>query len=388
MKTRHTYQVAPQTQALVDQYLNDIQNKKITPNTHQMEIINEFQTLYNYLTHIAPTQDLTFLDKLIAPFKKLNHSHLKPSNKHHNRGLYIWGDVGRGKTFIANYFFKNLPIENKLRLHFYRFMQLVHEELSTFKNVADPLRIVADRLLKQTTLLYLDEFIVNDITDAMLLSKLFEHLFTNGMVLVTTSNTPPYALYKDGLQREKFIPTIKLLERYTKTIKLEGEIDYRLKILEKTGLYHITHGHDDALLEQRMDNYFQKLSGVQLHKDRTDIIINKRRIPVKKWADNVVWFEFDDLCNSPRSTADYTQIAQFFTTVLISNIPIMDSSMDDAARRFVIMIDEFYDSHTKLVITAAAEPEELYTSSKLEFEFKRTSSRLREMQSNEYMASH
>jgi len=392
LKARHHSQeklitTQPAKMLLVDQYLTDINNNKITADSYQKEVIEELQVVYNYLTRVQSKESLGHFRRLISWHNgtKNNKNNSFGKNRH---GLYIWGDVGRGKTYIANYFFKHLPIKKKLRLHFHRFMQLVHEELATLTKVSDPLAIVASNISGQANLLYLDEFIVNDITDAMLLSQLFKHLFKQEVVLVTTSNTPPQELYKGGLQRERFLPAISLLENHTKVVKMRGEIDYRLRILEKTGLYHITHGKHDELSEQRLNHYFHKLSGIELHRDRTDIIINKRRIPVKKWADNVVWFSFDQLCNTSRSAIDYIQIAQFFSTVLISDVPVMDSSMDDAARRFVTMIDEFYDSHVKLVITAAATPEKLYTSSKLAFEFKRTASRLREMQSSEYMANH
>ncbi len=375
-------------QPLLSQYYSDIANGELSVDPYQKEVIMELQIVYDNLIKLSASEDQSYFEKLFS-------WHLHKASPELNQGLYIWGGVGRGKTFLVNYFFKHLPIKKKLRLHFYRFMQLVHEELDDLDDVSDPLQVVAKRLAEKAHVLYLDEMLVNDITDAMLLSRLFEHLFNLGVVLITTSNLPPDELYKDGLQRERFLPAIALLENHTKIIKMGGEIDYRLKILEENGVYHITSDEDknniglaEAVSEQLLDHYFSQLSGVELHNDRTDIIINKRRIPVKKWADGIVWFDFNDLCNTPRSAIDYIQIAMFFKTVLISNIPTMDSSMDDAARRFVIMIDAFYDYRVKLVISAAAEPEYLYTSSKLAFEFKRTASRLREMQSTDYLAKH
>jgi len=225
---------------------------------------------------------------------------------------------------------------------------------------------------------------VNDITDAMLLGRLFEHLFEQGVVLVTTSNTPPNELYKGGLQRERFLPAIKLLEQYTTVMEMGGELDYRSRALERNGLYHLSSGQ---FTEQYLKNYFHQSSGFKLHHDRNNIIINKRPIHVKAWSGGVVWFDFDEICLSPRSARDYTEIAAFFHTVMISDIPVMDSSKDDAARRFVNLIDILYDSQVNLVVSAAVEPGKIYASDKLKFEFQRTVSRLNEMQSKKYLAA-
>ncbi len=365
---------------LLEKYLSDIDSGKLSTDHYQKEVILELQVLYNNLIS-TESKSTNYFNKLFSWYSN------KATTAKINKGLYVWGGVGRGKTFLVNYFYKHLPIEKKLRLHFHRFMQLVHEELNELNDISDPLQVVATGLAKKAKLLYLDEIMVNDITDAMLLGKLFEYLFKLDVVLITTSNIPPNELYKEGLQRDRFLPAIALLERYTKVVKMGGDVDYRFNILEKNGLYHITDNafSDNPSSEEYLEHYFHQLAGIELHNDRTDIIINKRQIPVKKWADDVVWFSFQDLCNTPRSAIDYIQIAHFFNTVLISDIPIMDNSMDDAARRFVIMIDEFYDLHVNLVVSAAAAPEQLYTSSKLAFEFKRTASRLREMQSIEYI---
>lgn len=365
---------------LFEKYLSDIDSGKLSTDHYQKDIILELQILYNNLILTEP-KSTSYFSTLFTWHTNKNTTEVL------NKGLYIWGGVGRGKTFLVNYFFKHLPIERKLRLHFHRFMQLVHEELDDLDGISDPLKIVATGIAKKAKLLYLDEIMVNDITDAMLLGKLFEHLLALDVVLITTSNIPPDELYKEGLQRDRFLPAIALLERYTKVVKIGGEVDYRFNILEKNGLYHIADNtfSGNTSSEEYLEHYFHQLAGIELHNDRTDIIINKRQIPVKRWADDVVWFSFKDLCNTPRSAIDYIQIAHFFNTVLISDIPIMDSSMDDAARRFVIMVDEFYDLHVNLVVSAAAAPEQLYTANKLAFEFKRTASRLREMQSTEYI---
>ena len=312
-------------------------------------------------------------------FFKKSTQKTPPINK---KGLYVWGGVGRGKTHLVDLFYKMVPIKRKMRLHFHRFMHLVHEELGQLDSVVDPLKTIAKNFSKKARLLVLDEMHVTDITDAMLLCKLFEHLFGYGVVLVTTSNSRPDELYKSGLQRDRFKPAIKLLEQHTKVIEMGGELDYRLKRLSQGDLYSVLDSdHSKQFLQKRFD----KISAINLHKDRQDIIINGRRIPVEMWADGIVWLSFEQLCNSPRSTADYSQIAKIYHTILISDIPIMDNSMDDAARRFTNMIGTFYDLQVNLIATAQAEPEALYISNKLKETFKRTISRLREMQTKEYL---
>ena len=377
----HYTQPSPELRPLED-YLNKIPHQDLTPDDYQKEVILELQHVYNYVLKINTDNHKNYFQRLLASSntKKKRTSSLQ-------RGLYIWGGVGRGKTYLVNLFFKHLPIEKKIRLHFYRFMQLIHEELSDLNNTVDPLKVVAKKWADKAILLYLDEVVVNDITDAMILGKLLEHLFDFGVVLVATSNLPPDELYKNGLQRQQFLSTIDLLKRYTKILKIGGNIDYRLKILTKNGVYHIN-GKQPEITYPLLNEHFNALAGIQLHKQRTDIIINSRLIPVIKWADGVVWFKFDELCSTPRSSIDYIQIARFFNTVIISDIPVMDSSMEDVVRRFIIMIDTFYEYHVNLVVTARTKPEKLYTATKLAFEFKRTVSRLYDMQSNEYIARH
>ena len=389
-------------QTLLDTYDSKVEQGELTSDPHQRKILLELQSIYNeVVSRYGENTDtkqktkqgsklntVSYLDQLFSwSFNKKLTTLPVPI-----KGLYIWGGVGRGKTYLVNYFYKELPIENKLRLHFHRFMQLVHDELEQLDGISDPLKTVANNLASKAHLLCLDEIHVNDITDAMLLGRLFEYLFEAGTVLITTSNIHPDDLYKQGLQRERFLPAINLLKHYTKVIEIEGDFDYRLRILEQNGVYRITDkplssASSPQLSSQKwLQVYFDKLSGVDLHKDRTSIIINKRCIPVMKWADDVVWFSFDEICNTPRSATDYTQIATFFSTVLISDIPIMDAYQDDVARRFVIMVDEFYDLHVNLIVSAAGNPEDLYSGKKLAFEFKRTASRLREMQSSKYIS--
>lgn len=369
---------------LLECYQSSIRAGELNADPHQESVMLELQTVFNTLLAV-PTANKP--PSRLSRF--INFSANKPAiTAPTKKGLYLWGGVGRGKTHLVDYFYKLVPIEQKMRLHFHRFMQLVHDELKTLDGVADPLHTVAKNMAAKTRLLCLDEMHVNDITDAMLLGKLFNYLFDRGVILVTTSNIPPNRLYRNGLQRERFLPAINLLETHTKVVQMGGDEDYRLKTLDNNAVYYLSSGDfPSALSEQRLENYFHKLSGIESHQDRTDIIVNKRRIPVKKWADGVVWFAFDDLCNTARSATDYTHIAQFFHTVLISDIEVMNHHKDDTARRFVNLIDTLYDMHTNIVISAFAEPEALYTGKRLAFEFQRTASRLREMQSADYITA-
>jgi len=362
---------------LIESYQISLDAGELAADPFQKVVVLELQQLYNAVTSHPASLQSSIFTTLFSSFS--NKSRQTPIKK----GLYLWGGVGRGKTLLVDYFFNLLPIERKLRLHFHRFMQLVHEELATLKHISDPLKIIAKKLSDRVDLLCLDEMHVNNITDAMLLGTLFKYLFEQEVLLVTTSNYHPQELYKNGLQRERFLPAIALLERYTKVVQMGGDEDYRLKTLSKNSVYYLT---DDALSEQHLERYFHQLSAIERHQDRDDIIIKQRQIAVKMWADGVVWFEFNQLCNSTRSTEDYTQIAHIFHTVLISNISVMDTAMDDIARRFVNMIDVFYDLRVNLVVSAQTTPEKLYKGKRLTFEFERTASRLQAMQTVKYMA--
>ena len=360
---------------LIESYQISIDSGELEADPFQQQIVLELQQVYNTLLPPSPSANNSFFKRFLP--------YIANKSKPLKKGLYIWGGVGRGKTLLVDYFFNLVPTDRKLRLHFHRFMQLVHEELGALKHIEDPLAVVAKKLAGRIDLLCLDEMHVNDITDAMLLGKLFEHLFASGIILVTTSNYQPNQLYKNGLQRERFIAAIKLLEKQTKVVQMGGDEDYRLKTLEQSTVYHMSNG---TVSECCLQKYFHKIAAIELHQDRNDIIIKQRSIPVKMWADGVVWFDFNQIGNTARSTADYIQIANIFHTVLISDIPIMDASMDDIARRFVNMIDEFYDLSVNLVVSAQTTPEKLYTGKRLQFEFERTASRLQEMQTEKYMA--
>lgn len=365
-------------EVLLNAYLKSIENGELRLDPDQKEIMKELQLIY---TAILKKENRKPTKKSFFSFFPKKSQDNKSSNI---EGLYIHGGVGRGKTHLVDFFFEHLPIEKKMRLHFHRFMQIVHEELAKLDGVSDPLKQVAKIFSNKASVLCFDEFHVIDITDAMLLGRLLEHLFNDGLVLVTTSNFHPDDLYKNGLQRDRFIPAINLLKEHTKLIEMGGTYDYRSEAFKELGVYYFV---NDDKSEERLNQHFKQLSGIDLYEGRKEIIINTRLIPIKKFNADIVWFEFDDLCNTARSTEDFTQIASFFKTVLISNIPLMDSSLDDAARRFINMIDTFYDMHVNIIVSAAAQPEKIYSGKKLSFEFDRAVSRINEMQTTKYIES-
>jgi len=298
------------------------------------------------------------------------------------RGLYLWGSVGRGKTFLTDLLFESLPEHNKTRWHFHRFMQDIHTRLRALSNTEDTLSVIAKDLAKNTRLLVLDEFFVSDIGDAMILGRLLDQLFARGVCLVTTSNIPPSELYRDGLQRSSFLPAIALLEKHCEIIKLESAQDYRLRHLAHAATY-LTPCDEHA--ERGLAEHYRRLSQHQVA-DRQPLLINDRNINARAISEGIAWFEFSELCEGPRAVSDYIEIARDFHTVLLSNVPRFAAHNEDPARRFVHLIDEFYDRHVNLLLSAAADPISLYQGEKLEREFERTSSRLIEMQSIDYLA--
>ena len=298
-------------------------------------------------------------------------------------GLYLWGGVGRGKTFLVDLFHDGLPAAGKRRTHFHRFMREVHERLRAHAGERDPMAAIARELRARLRVLVLDEFMVTDIGDAMLLARLLEHLFSEGVVLVTTSNVAPVDLYRDGLQRARFLPAIDLIQRHCQVLELASDTDYRLRALTRSPVYRAPlDAGSDAWLQQR----WRELGGDEAHRD-AGIEIDGRRIPVRARSTGLCWFDFDALCEGPRGTADYIEVASEFHTVLLGGIPRLDASLDDAARRFVHLVDELYDRRVNLVCTADAPPTALYQGERLAAAFERTASRLIEMQSADYLAA-
>ena len=307
------------------------------------------------------------------------------------RGLYFWGGVGRGKTYLMDTFFDCLPFEQKLRVHFHRFMQRVHQELAELKGEKNPLQIFVRGLARETQVICFDEFFVSDIADAMILANCLEAMFSEGITLIATSNIQPGGLYRDGLQRSRFLPAIALLESHTRIVNVDAGNDYRLRALEQAALYHTPLGPNaDTALEAAFSRLVGEGAGRSIvpvdHASRQPTLeVNGRELPCRRLADGVVWFDFRAVCDGPRSQNDYIEIGREFHTVLISDVPLMSTPQDDMARRFINLVDEFYDRHVKLILSAEVGVTDLYTGTRLSFEFERTVSRLLEMQSHEYL---
>ena len=298
------------------------------------------------------------------------------------RGLYIWGGVGRGKTFLMDLFYDGLEIEAKKRIHFHRMMHDVHERLNDLNNVEDPLDKVAEDIARDVSVLCFDEFFVSEIGDAMILGRLLDGLFRRGVTLVATSNIRPDQLYQDGLQRERFLPAITLLETHTEIVEMDSGVDYRLRLLQKAGTFLCPHDKD---AERRLMRFFEESASSHIQVER-DLDINGRDIRAFRCAKGVAWFEFESLCDGPRSQADYIELARWYPSVIVSAVPLFDETLEDQARRFVALVDEFYDRRVKLILSADVPVHALYEGRRLAAVFERTISRLVEMQSTDYLA--
>ncbi|WP_373510196.1 cell division protein ZapE [Thiocapsa sp.] len=301
-------------------------------------------------------------------------------------GLYLWGGVGRGKTYLMDWFVQDLKLPGKRRIHFHHFMRDVHERMSRLPKQPDPLEVIARGLCEEVRVLCLDEFLVSDITDAMLLHGLLNALFARGLTLVTTANTRPDDLYRNGLQRGNFLPAIDLLKRHTRVFELDGGNDYRLRALTQTGVFFVVEetGREDT--ECALADYFDRLTGG--HQGGSDAFsVNGRTFPVRRQSADVIWFDFDALCGGARSAADYIEIAREFHTVLLSGVPVLGPKHEAAARRFLHLVDEFYDQRVKLILSTAAPVDRLYSGGLIDFAHERLLSRLMEMQSEAYLAA-
>jgi cell division protein ZapE len=297
------------------------------------------------------------------------------------RCVYMWGGVGRGKSFLMDSFFVTVPVRRKTRVHFHAFMRDVHAELKTLKNEVDPLATVAARIAKRWRLICFDEFHVSDIADAMILGRLLTALFAAGVVFVMTSNYAPEDLYPNGLQRQNFVPTIKLIKTWLDVIEVNGGTDYRLRTLEQVESFHVPNGpRGDAAMNAAFDTMG---SGPD---ESPKIVVDGRTLTARRVAGSAVWFDFKELCDGPRSQRDYLEIAQRFAVVFLSDIPVLAPDQGDLARRFTWLVDILYDHRVKFVASAAAPAQALYVAGPNVQEFPRTVSRLAEMRTHEYMA--
>ncbi len=355
-------------------YQQDLSHADFVHDEAQQNAVLHLQRLYD---------DLLAKRSVRGPFAKLSAWILRNDKQQEIQGLYFWGGVGRGKTYLVDTFFQSLPFDRKMRVHFHRFMHRVHAELKTLAGTQDPLKVVAKRLHKEARIICFDEFFVSDITDAMILGTLFEELFKQGIVLVATSNIEPVNLYRNGLQRARFLPAIALIEKHCQVVNVDSGVDYRLRTLEQAEIYH---SPLDQSATENLVRYFQQLAPDSGEQGRV-IDVNDRLLPTLYEADGVVMMNFKTLCDSPRSQADYMELSRLYHSVLLADVPQMNGDNDDAARRFIAMVDEFYERKVKLIMSAAVPMPELYKKGRLSFEFKRCLSRLQEMQSHDYLAS-
>ena len=358
---------------LIDQYESDLQKEGFIKDESQMSAITYLQTLSDQLNC------LSVVDKKAQTF--IQRMFNKPEQSVIN-GLYMYGGVGRGKTYLMDLFFNQLKIEKKMRLHFHHFMLTIHKEMNLLSGQKNPLTIIANKLAEKTSVICFDEFFVEDITDAMILAGMFEALFEKGVVLVATSNIHPDDLYKNGLQRPRFLPAIELVKKYCHVYNLDNGRDYRLDKIVKTEVYHFPL---DAEAEQNIRVGFEKLALGEKQYDQ-NIEINQRSIKTRSISHDILHINFFALCDSPRSVHDYIEIALLYRIVFVENIKQMGDNQNDLARRFIAMVDEFYDKHVVLVISADVSIESLYIGDKLAFEFQRCISRLLEMQSHSYLS--
>jgi cell division protein ZapE len=296
------------------------------------------------------------------------------------RGVYMHGGVGRGKSFLMDCFFQAVPLTRKTRLHFHEFMREVHRELQDLKGTVNPLEELGRRIARRFRLICFDEFHVADVTDAMILYRLLEAMFANRVSIVTTSNFHPDGLYPNGLHRDRILPAIELLKQHLEVVNVDAGVDYRQRTLQQVEVYHCPLGE---AAEVAMERAFEALAEAR---DQAPVLnIEHREIRAVRRAGGVVWFDFRTLCGGPRSQNDYLELSRLFHTVVLSEIPRMSAAMASEARRFVWLIDVFYDQRVKLLMSAQCPPEELYTTGAMAVEFQRTVSRIVEMQSREYL---
>ncbi len=352
---------------VTDAYESELKARGFKADGAQRGAIERLQKLYT---------------ELIA-FKAVRRSRLRKLvfNPDPPQSVYLWGGVGRGKSFIMDCFFDAVPYKRKRRVHFHAFMREIHESLRTFKDEQDPLLHVADKIAKTTRLLCFDEFHVSDIADAMILGRLLEALFARGIVFVMTSNYPPDGLYPNGLQRHNFMPTIALIKQRFDVKEVDDGTDYRLRALERMNIYIVPGGE---AADRQLAEEFRQIASDDGKPGSVELF--DRKVQAKRIHGGVIWFDFDTLCGGPRSQNDYLELARRFHSVFLSSIPAMNRNHGNEARRFTWLVDVLYDCRVKLVISAEVEADSLYLEGPNSQEFPRTVSRLIEMRSRDYLA--
>jgi cell division protein ZapE len=349
------------------------------PDDVQREAVTRLDAIYQELR--SKCSETAPAGGIMAKFGRLLGKRAAAGSGEPVRGLYMWGGVGRGKTWLMDMFFQSLPGERKLRLHFHRFMLRVHEELTQLQGQPDPLEIVADGFKAEADVLCFDEFFVTDITDAMLLGTLMKALFARGITLVATSNIPPNELYRNGLQRARFIPAIEALKSHCDVLNVDAGIDYRLRTLTQA---HLWLSPLDEATASQMEQLYTALAGVPRAGEPV-LEVNHRPLQTLGTANQTLAVDYKTLCVDARSQHDYIALSRLFHTVLLSNVPVMTVTSENEARRFIALVDEFYERHVKLVVSAQTELFNIYQGERLKFEFQRCLSRLQEMQSEEYL---
>jgi cell division protein ZapE len=345
---------------VVEVYRQNLQRRGFVSDSSQWRAVERLQQLHEEWTEYKKRRSSALKRLLVKP----------PLPK----GVYLWGPVGRGKSFLMDAFYLCVPLLRKRRVHFHHFMREIHRELDHLKGTEDPIAAAAERTAKRYRLICFDEFHVADIADAMILGRFLEQTMERGVEFVMTSNYHPDQLYSAGLQRERFLPAIELIKSRLDVVGVDSGVDYRRLKMEKVKVYHLS----DAPLT----TIFEELKDVEEEKQPLDV--EGRSIPYRKRAGGLVWFDFEALCGGPRSYADYVDLTKRFHTIILSGVPRMSAKQSDAARRFTWLIDILYDEHLKLVLSAEAAPEALFTEGENSADFQRTVSRLHEMQSAEY----
>ncbi len=355
------------------EHYQELVKQSFQPDPAQLAVAKLFDSLASQLIQVEKRSQSR---RVLARIFRRRRSDVNP------KGIYVWGGVGRGKTFLMDAFYTWLPIKAKRRLHFHHFMQLIHQQLHEFEGRADPLREIARVFRENALLLCFDEFFVEDIGDAMILAELLDAFFERGLVLVATSNSHPTNLYENGLQRSRFVPAIRLIEAHTVVHEIGGDHDYRLESLHKGEIYRLQFPAETDSIREDQRTLLRREVDIS-----SPLLVNGRELQPLYYLEGVAGFRFSELCESPRNASDYIELARQFNTVVIYDIPILDSSSESSARRFVALIDEFYDRNVNVIFYAQTRIQELYQGDQLKKPFERTVSRVIEMQADSYLTS-